>query len=156
MPLIVKMGIFNYSQVGLGLISIFLIILSSISVFGYIYDKYLKMWIPMNIVSIERNIYARTKQTAKEIVQWKYYLIPLLKANNRKKEAEFFNKWIEKCQDEDPQLKKDVDFIIEWVNEYEPNIDNEIWFEKINFNSMKNSNNIECNYINKELKSVNP
>jgi hypothetical protein len=118
-PWFVKLGFLRSEHVGFGLILIFLMVFGIISLFGYIYDIYLKLWIEMNIVTIERDIYNRTKQSAKEIVHWQYFYIPLLRSVGKVHEANFFENWNERCLDEDPRLRKDTYDIIRWVLEYQ-------------------------------------
>jgi hypothetical protein len=76
------------------------------------------MWAEQKIVTIERNIFAHTKQNAKEIVHWQYYNIPLMRALDLNEQAEFYNRWNEHCMDDDKVLRDDVYKIARWINEY--------------------------------------
>lgn len=137
-PWFIKYGIIGEGQVGLGLILIFLIVLGIISLFGFIYDVSLKMWIEMGVVSIERDIYAKTKQSAKEIVQWQYYLLPIMRSIGRPLEANFYEKWNERCMEEDPVLRKDVQAIIDWVNAYKMRPEDDRWLKDLRTEFWKN------------------
>jgi len=123
-PIFIKFGLLKSSQIALGIIIIFIFVMSTILIIGYIYDVGLRMWAEHQIVSIERNIFAHTKQSAKEIVQWQYLNIPLLFAHNCNSEANFWIKWNRRCMIEDEILRNDVITILNWVNESK-SIDND-------------------------------
>ena len=116
-PHFVNLGLISSSQVAIGLFILFLVVLIIILMIGYVYDKVFKMWAEQRIVAIERNIFFHTKQNAKEIVHWQYYHIPLHTALDLKAEAEFLNKWNERCMEEDKILRGDVYSIARWSNE---------------------------------------
>jgi hypothetical protein len=153
-PWFIKYGIIEQHQVGLGLLIIFLMVLGLISLFGYIYDVFLKLWIEANIVGVERDIYARTKQFAKEIVQWQTYYIPLLRALDRKHEADFFEKWNERCMEEDPRLRRDVLAIVRWVNSYQMKSEKERWLKDIRKEFWANLDDKEFKKFEKEVSST--
>jgi hypothetical protein len=152
-PWMVSWGIIKSGQVGLGLLILFLIVLSVITIFGYLYDVFLKMWIQMNVVTIERDIYARTKQSAKEIIQWQYYHIPILRAVGRKHEAEYYEKWNEHCMEDDAHLRKDVYEVIDWVNSYELRSKKDRWLKDIKSDFWKNIDDDEYKKWEKEIGS---
>ena len=152
-PWLVSWGIIQKGQVGLGLLVLFLIVLTFISIFGYLYDVFLKMWIQMNVVTVERDIYARTKQSAKEIVQWQYYHIPILRAVGRKHEANYYEKWNEHCMEDDAHLRKDVYEVIDWVNSYELRSKKNRWLKDIKSDFWKNIDDKEYEKWEKEIGS---
>jgi hypothetical protein len=117
-PVFVRLGLIESSQVALGLLILIICIFLLVLFIGYVYDKVLKMWAEQKIVAVERNIYAHTRQNAKEIVHWQYYLIPLMNALDLKEEASFLNRWNEHCMEEDKVLREDVYKIARWINEY--------------------------------------
>jgi hypothetical protein len=117
-PVFDRFGLVGPSQVALGLLILFVIVLLFILFIGYIYDKTFKMWAEQRIIQTERNIFALTRQSAKEIVFWQYNHLPFLIAHGLKAEAEFFNRWNERCVEEDKILLEDVYKIAKWTNEY--------------------------------------
>ncbi len=99
------------------LILFILIFLSAVFV-GIIYDTIFKLWIQQQIVTIERQPYAKEKLTPKTILNRKYSWIPLLKKAGLESEAEFQEKWIEKNMEVDPIMRRDVDRVIAWIHGY--------------------------------------
>ena len=151
-PWFVEFDIVQSGEVAKSLLIIFLMVLGLISLFGFIYDVYLKMWIEMNIVSIERDIYARTKLSAKEIVAWQHYFIPMLRKVGREPEADFYEKWNERCMEEDPRLRRDVYRIIDWVTSYELKPENERWLKDIKSDMWKDVSEKDYKKWAKEVK----
>lgn len=100
------------------IIIIFSIIFSIVLIFGYVYDRILKLWRHQMAVAIERNPYNKGRITPSEMLQWQYFLIPLLVKNDLKAEAEFNLKWNERNMERDPELRKEVFRIMKWVQEY--------------------------------------
>ncbi|MGA1794090.1 MAG: hypothetical protein ACMUHM_09070 [Thermoplasmatota archaeon] len=98
---------------------IFTSILSFALIFGFAYDKVLKLWVSQTVVAVERNPYAKNMMTPKEWLNWQYYFIPMLKVNGKDKEAEFMEKWNLKVLKEDPILRRDVEEVINWVKDFE-------------------------------------
>ena len=130
-PHFVTLGLISSSQVALGLFIFFVVVVIIILMIGYVYDKVFKMWAEQRIVAVERNIFFHTKQNAKEIVHWQYYHIPLLTALGLKAEAEFFNKWNERCMEEDKILRSDVYSIARWSNEYKLRPKKDRWLRNV-------------------------
>ncbi len=97
---------------------IFSVILSGALIVGYIYDSYLKLWRSQNEVAVERNPYSKNLMSPKEWINWQFYFIPMLRSQGRDDEADFMEKWNQRLMEENPLLKKEVDDIIKWVNEY--------------------------------------
>ena len=54
----------------------------------------------------------------KEWINWQFYFIPMLRSQGRDDEADFMEKWNQRLMEENPLLKKEVDDIVKWVNEY--------------------------------------
>lgn len=153
-PWFIRFGLFKSDQVGIGLAFLFLLVLGIISLFGYIYDTTLKLWIEMNVVTTERDIYARTKQSAKEIVQWQYYMIHVLRSLGRDKEADLYERWNERCMEEDPRLRKDVQSIIDWVNAYDMKPEDERWLKDLKTEFWKDVDQKDYEKFSKEVGSM--
>ncbi len=100
-------------------IIIFSVILMGALTAGYIYDGYLKLWKTQNEVAVERNPYAKNLMSPKEWINWQFYFIPMLRSQGRDDEADFMEKWNRRLMEENPILKKEVDDIVKWVNEYQ-------------------------------------
>jgi hypothetical protein len=100
-------------------------------VFGIIYDVILKLWIPQSVVTIERQPYAKEKFAAKSILNRQYFFIPMLRKVGLEQEAEFNSKWIERNLDEDPNTRKDVDRIVQWINEYKLKPADQRWLKDL-------------------------
>lgn len=108
------------SDVTLGLLVLFFIVLLGVLAMGFLYDVTFKMWHEQQVVAAERNPYAKEKMNAKELVQWQYFHIPLMKADRRilkhlGQETDFLDESILKMDNwcrynlkTDPTLKRDV------------------------------------------------
>ena len=110
---------------------IFLIVFSIAFIFGIIYDRVLKLWKHREIVAMERNPYQKGRMNANEIVWWQYSVIPYLYKTDFKAEADFNYKWNEVNMEEDPELRKEVYRIMDWVNEYKLKDVDERWLKDI-------------------------
>ena len=98
---------------------IFTLIVSTAMIGGFIYDRVLKLWKTSTVVAVERNPYAKNLMQPKEILNWQYFFVPMLKANGYNKEAEFMEKWNNKCLSENHVLRQDVNDIMKWVDKYD-------------------------------------
>jgi hypothetical protein len=130
-PLFVDLGLTGPGQVAIGLLILFISVFILILFIGYVYDKVFKMWAEQKIVIVERNIYLHTKQSAKEIVHFQYHHIPLLRGLGLQAEGDFFNKWNERCMEEDKVLRDDVYKIARWSNEYTLRPKKDRWLKDI-------------------------
>jgi len=110
---------------------IFLIIFACAVIVGLIYDVLLKLWIQHAVVMIERNPYAKEKIPAKQILNRKYFYIPLLKKSNLDAEVEFNEKWVERNMEDDPILRKDTERVIAWINEYKLKPADKRWLKEL-------------------------
>ena len=102
---------------------IFIILFGGALLCGIIYDVLLKLWIQQQVVTIERQPYAKEKMNAKEIITWRYFNIPLMKADEKildhlgKKDKElsenikFVDNWCSYNLKQDKTLKHDVEEI---------------------------------------------
>ena len=99
--------------------------------FGFAYDKVFKLWRQREIVGVERNPYMKGRIKAQELVSWQYVFIPLLLKNGLKAEAEFNLKWNERNMDYDPELRKDVFKVMEWIKAYEIKDMDKQWIEDV-------------------------
>jgi len=85
--------------VGIGLL--FLVILATILVFGFVYDRVLRLWREQMEVTIERNPYAYDVLIVKERTQMAQYYLPLARAVYK--------------VSPDPELKVAIAHVEEWV-----------------------------------------
>ena len=97
---------------------IFVVIVSAALTFGFVYDRILKLWKTSNQVAMERNPYAKNLMNPKEVLNWQYYFVPMLRASGCQKEAEFMEKWNQRVLNENPELKKEVAGIMKWIDAY--------------------------------------
>ena len=130
-PIFVNLGLINSSQVGLGLLILIIMVAVSVLIIGYFYDKVFKLWTEKRVVDMERNIFFKTKLSAKEIVHWQYYQITLLKSLKLHAQAEFFNIWNERVMEEDKILRDDVAKIAKWVNSYDLRPKDDRWLRTV-------------------------
>ena len=82
---------------------------------GYLYDRTFQMWRAQNEVAAERNPFAKTMLTPKEIVVWENNTIPMLRGLGRKDEADFMERWIERVLRENPSLRRETEEIGDYV-----------------------------------------
>jgi hypothetical protein len=100
-------------------------------IFGILYDVVFKLWIPQMVVTTERTPYAKEKMAAKPLLNKRYFFIPMLRQAGLKNEAAFNTMWIERNLKEDKILKRDVEKIIAWVNEYELKPADKRWLKDV-------------------------
>ena len=81
---------------------------------AYLWDAKAKMWHEQIEVSVHKNPYYYHKMTAKEIVGYKMQWIPWMRKVGLEEEAQFWDSWCDEQMSLDPQLKKDVEEILEW------------------------------------------
>ncbi len=113
----------------ISLLIIFVAIVSSLFIFGYIYDNYLRLWREQSDVAIDRNPYTRERLTAKEILTWRNMFLPALRsaaasrgsdgpssANDPDVESHiaFMENWIQRSL-EDSRTRRAVEETREWV-----------------------------------------
>lgn len=113
------------------IIIIFLIIFSFTLLFGYAYDRILKLWRYHQIVAMERNPFQKGRITPNELIQWQYIIIPYLYKTGFAAEAEFNLKWNEANMEHDPELRKEVYRIIDWIEDYKLKDVDERWLKDI-------------------------
>jgi hypothetical protein len=95
------------------------------------------MWVPQQIVTVERNPYAKERQQAKEIVQWQFFHLPQFRAQARilenqnrredkaeveklRKYCELINNWNTYNISTDERLRRDVKELIELIKRQQP------------------------------------
>jgi hypothetical protein len=110
---------------------IFLIIFSGAVIVGIIYDVILKLWIQQQTIVVERQPYAKEKLAAKALLNRKYFWIPMLKKAGLDNETEFSAKWVEHNMETDPILRKDVNRVIQWINEYKLQPEDKRWLKDL-------------------------
>jgi hypothetical protein len=110
---------------------IFIIIFSGAVFVGILYDTIFKLWIQQQVVTIERNPFAKEKITAKTVLNKKYFWIPMLQKAGLESEAKLMNKWVEKNMEQDPILRRDVNRVIQWINEYKLKPADKRWLKDI-------------------------
>lgn len=113
------------------IILLFIIIFSGAVFVGVIYDSIFKLWIQQQVVTIERQPYAKEKIAAKGVLNRKYFFIPMLYKAGSTLEAEFQEQWVEKNLENDPILRKDVERVIAWINEYKLKPEDKRWLKSI-------------------------
>ena len=113
------------------IIIIFFLIFTGAIFVGIIYDVILKLWIQQAIVTQERHPYAKDKINAKGIVNKQYYWAPMLRNIGLENEARFTEKWIELNMEDDPILRKDVNRIVAWINNYKLKPEDKRWLEEL-------------------------
>ena len=99
---------------------------------GFIYDRVFKLWTHKEVVNAERNPFSKGRINPKEMLSWQYFYIPLLLKQGLKAEAEFNLKWNERNMERDPQLRKDVYMIMDWVDKYKIKNYDERWLKYLN------------------------
>lgn len=113
------------------MIIIFVIIFACAVFVGIIYDVVLQLWIEQQVVTIERQPYAKEKFPPKSILNRQYFYIPLLKKVGLENEAEFQAKWTERNMQEDPILRKDVNRVVDWINQYKLKPEDKRWMQDL-------------------------
>jgi hypothetical protein len=91
-------------------------------VLGLIYDRLLRLWVEQTVVGVERNPYAKTKLTARDIIMLEMSTMPLLrelakKDPDAKMKLERLERWIKKSLDDDHILKRDYNDAIKWISD---------------------------------------
>lgn len=99
-------------------IMLWLMVVGVVLIGGFTYDVLFRMWVPQQLVAVERNPFAKNLMTPKECINWQYCWIPILKKLDLKNEAEFMLKWNEHMMNEDPSFRKEVYKVIKWVQNY--------------------------------------
>ena len=117
-PIMIKLFNLDDSQVWERLVLTFLLVFACLVGFGITYDRLLQLWKEQTIVATERNPYAKNVMQPKEILHWQFFNIPLLRQLGLDKEADFYEKWNERCVAEDTLLKEEVYRIAQWVDDY--------------------------------------
>lgn len=84
-----------------------------VSLTAWIWDKS-KMWHEQIAVSVQKNPYQAHTMTPKEIVGYKMQWIPFNRKVGLNDEADFWEEWCDEQMALDPELKKDVEEILEW------------------------------------------
>jgi hypothetical protein len=100
-------------NVFLGMLLLLFIVLTSVIVIGFAYDRVFKLWQESSVVSVERNPYSRLLMMPKEILLWKRCQLRILKEVSKddpeaQKDIEFMDKWFDKLL-EDPKIAKQVE-----------------------------------------------
>ena len=93
----------------LGMMVMFTIVVMAIIVFGIIYDK-LKFWKEQQLVIVERNPYTSWKLNPVHTM-WADLWLEIAKNMEKRSPAleakiEFFEKWVERCEEVDPWTKE--------------------------------------------------
>ena len=98
---------------------LFVLILNCALLFGFVYDRVFKLWVDQTTVAIERNPYTKNLMNPKEILNWQYFFVPMLRSSGNHCEADFMDKWNQRCLAENPMLRTEVKRILRWVEKYE-------------------------------------
>lgn len=118
-PVFVSLGL-PKSEVFLGTIILFFIIIVAFLVIGLIYDRILKLWVEQTDVSVERNPYSSGYLMPKDVIFWRRSTLPIMRELARKdssiqKDVEFMEKWIEVSMDKQKGLADNVMKLEEWL-----------------------------------------
>jgi predicted PurR-regulated permease PerM len=108
------------TEVALGTIILFFLIVVGFLIAGLIYDRFLKLWREQTDIAVERNPYSVERMQPKEIVQWKRFNVSIMKELAKtdgaiRKDIEFMEKWIAKSLAERPDLRASVEGLERWV-----------------------------------------
>jgi len=101
---------FSNSYIGTSIVIILLAFL--IWVFGYVWDKKLKLWKEQMVVTIERNPYSTIHMTPKEVVSHITIWIPWLRERGKNKDADIWQRIVDWNLASDPSLRTTVDGMI--------------------------------------------
>lgn len=100
-------------NVFLGMLLLFFIVLASVVIIGFAYDRVFRLWQEQAVVNVERNPYSRLLMMPKEILLWKRCQLRILKEVSKddpeaQKDIEFMDRWFDKLL-EDPKIAKQVE-----------------------------------------------
>lgn len=100
-------------NVFLGMLLLFFIVLASVIIIGFAYDRVFRLWQEQAVVNVERNPYSRLLMMPKEILLWKRCQLRILKEVSKddpeaQKDIEFMDRWFDKLL-EDPKIAKQVE-----------------------------------------------
>lgn len=100
-------------NVFLGMLLLFFIVLASVVIIGFAYDRVFRLWQEQAVVNVERNPYSRLLMMPKEILLWKRCQLRILKEVSKddpeaQKDIEFMDRWFDKLL-EDPKMAKQVE-----------------------------------------------
>jgi hypothetical protein len=106
--------------VALTLILLFFLIYGSVYAFGFVYDRYLRLWREQLDVAMEKNPYAREKLAPKEILMWRHIYLPTMKAVGRgsrdyEEDISFVERWIETSLAGDGSIRASVEEAERWI-----------------------------------------
>ena len=118
-PLFVKIGL-PATEIALGTMILFLVIVLVFLLMGFIYDRFLRLWREQTDVVVERNPYAKERLMPKEIVFWKRSSLAMMKELAKKdgeiqKDIDFMEKWIAKSMVDYKELREAVETMEQWV-----------------------------------------
>ena len=118
-PLFTSFGL-PQSEVALGTIILFFLIVIGFLIIGLIYDSFLRLWREQTDVAVERNPYSAERLQPKEIVQWKRFVVSVMKELGKtdatiQKDIDFMERWIAKSLEERPDLRASVERLEKWV-----------------------------------------
>ncbi len=108
----VYMGV-PQENVFLGMLLLFFIVLASVVIIGFAYDRVFRLWQEQAVVNVERNPYSRLLMMPKEILLWKRCQLRILKEVAKddpeaQKDIEFMDRWFDKLL-EDPKIAQQVE-----------------------------------------------
>ncbi len=105
---------------------IFFFVLLLTLLFGFVYDAIFRMWEERMTVQRERNPYALYKFNGMQSLQFKHYFLPVMKKMNKDggldENIAMVEMWLEKVLNSDDVLKRDLEYVEEWVESEE-----EVW-----------------------------
>jgi hypothetical protein len=103
----------SQENVLVGMTVLFFLVLGSVVLIGFAYDRIFKIWREYWVVAVERNPYSRVLLTPQQILLWKRCEMRILKevaGDDPKtlKDIEFMDKWMDKLL-EDPAIQRQVE-----------------------------------------------
>ena len=110
---------------------LFLLVFSVALLGGFFYDRVFKLWKHYQIVAVERSPFQKGRMMPTELLQWQYIYIPILLKHGLKKEALFNLKWNERNMEQDPELRKEIYRIQNWIKEYDMKGIDRRWLKEI-------------------------
>lgn len=87
--------------------------------FGFLYDRIFQLWKTSTVVAVERNPYTKQMMQPKEVLNWHYFFIPMLRSTGKDDEADLMEKWNNKCLKENPELRAEVNDVLKWIDDYD-------------------------------------
>ena len=126
-PFLARFGISASTPgaVAVTLVLMFFLVFGSLYSFGFVYDRYLRLWREQLDVSVEKNPYAREKLSPKEVMMWRHIFLPALRGTaspdaKTRAEIEFVERWVAKSLGADSNIREAVEEAEGWIRSEAP------------------------------------